>query len=93
MRSMKLAACGVALVTGLGFIAAANAAETASLKTCLDMASQVKTALAGNENAAKYEEAKKEQNYGRDFCTNSFYERGVAHYALALKLLGVSDKS
>lgn len=93
MRSMKLAAFGVVLGVGLGFVAAADAADTASLKTCLDMASQVRTALANNENAAKYEEAKKEQNYGRDFCTNSFYERGVAHYAVALKLLGVSDKS
>lgn len=93
MGLLKLTACGVVLAVGLGDVASADASGSASLKSCLDMASQVKAALASNENAAKYEEAKKEQDYGRDFCTNSFYDRGVAHYAMALKLLGVSDKS
>jgi hypothetical protein len=54
------------------------------------MASQVRTALTDNAQSANYQDAVKQQRYGRDFCANSFYKTGVDHYAEALRLLGVS---
>jgi hypothetical protein len=94
MRSIKLAACVALMTAGVSFAAvSANAAEPATLNTCLDMAAEVKTAMASNMQAASYDDAKKEQNFGRDYCTNSFYARGVAHYSHALQLLGVTQKS
>lgn len=90
MRSSKYA-IGVAAISGALLLAAvpAGAQQTANLTSCVDMASQVKTALASNSNAANYEQAAKQQGYGRDYCTNGFYKNGVAHYAEALRLLGV----
>jgi hypothetical protein len=94
MRSMKVAACVAAITAGASLAAmSANAAEPATVTTCLDMAAQVKTALENNMQAASYEDAKKEQGYGRDYCTNNFYAQGVAHYNHALHLLGDSQKS
>jgi hypothetical protein len=94
MRSIKLAVCIAAMTAGIGVAAvSANATEVASLSSCLEKADQVKSALANNTQAAAYEAAKKEQGYGRDFCTNSYYAQGVAHYARALQLLGIGEKS
>jgi hypothetical protein len=90
MRFIKIAVCLATIgAAGLG---SAGATETANVTTCLQMASQVKTALEGNMQSANYDAAKKEQGYGRDFCTNSFYARGISHYDQALKLLGVAQK-
>lgn len=94
MRSIKLTACVVALTTGVCLAAvSANAADTATLTGCLQMAAQVKSALADNAQAAGYEQAKQEQSSGRDYCSHSFYAVGVAHYSHALQLLGVTQKS
>ena len=80
---------GAALVCSvLAFnVASASAAEAASLSGCLDQAKQVKTALAANPQSANYSDAVKEQRYGREFCNGGFYEKGVEHFAQALKLL------
>lgn len=94
MRSIKLTACVAVLTASVGLAAgSANAAESATLTGCLQMAAQVKTALADNMQAADYEQAKKEQSSGRDYCSHSFYAEGVAHYSHALQLLGVTQKS
>ena len=86
MRSFVLAA-GVAAALGLGALNA-SAAQSASLSGCMDMADQVKTALASNSQSPNYHEAVKEQGYGRQFCASGLYQNGVDHYAQALKLLG-----
>lgn len=87
MRNFVLAA-GVVAVLGMGALNAVAAAQSASLSGCMDMADQVKSALASNSESANYHEAVKEQGYGRQFCASGLYQNGVDHYAQALKLLG-----
>jgi hypothetical protein len=86
MRYMILAA-GVVAGVGLGALNA-SAEQSASLSGCINMADQVKSALATNSQSPSYHEAVKQQGYGRDFCANGLYQHGVDHYAQALKLLG-----
>lgn len=89
MRSMKFAAGAVAVCLGLGMtLASANAQQVASVSTCLERASQLKTALDGNAQSANYQDATKEGLYGRAFCNNGFYAKGVARYDHALQMLG-----
>lgn len=88
MRNVYLAAIGLSATLALG-TSAASAAEN-SAQTCVSLASQVKTALDSNQQSANYDAAKKESRYGRDFCANAQPRVGTAHYAQALKLLGVS---
>jgi hypothetical protein len=87
MRNVYLAAIGLSAMLAMG--TSANAAD-ASASTCVSLASQVRTALASNQQSANYEAAVKESRYGRDFCANAQPRVGTAHYAQALKLLGVS---
>jgi hypothetical protein len=54
------------------------------------MATQTRTALQSNQQSANYEQARKEDGYGRDFCANGMQKEGLQHYAQALKLLGVT---
>jgi hypothetical protein len=90
MRNLKLAT-GVVLVCSTFVAGAAFAdAQTASVTGCLDMAHQVRTALEANAQSPNYQEAVKEQGYGRDFCNNSYYQVGINHYSHALELLGVN---
>jgi hypothetical protein len=91
MRSIKLAACIAALTAGVGF--AATAANAASVTNCLDMADKVNSALANNMQAAGYDDAKRQRNFGRDYCASSQYDQGVAHYSRALQLLGEGEKA
>lgn len=94
MRSMKFAAGMVVLSLGLGITAAsASADQMANATTCLDVATKVKTALDANTQSANYDSAMKERRYGDEFCTNSFYAKGIAHYNRALQLLGVAQKA
>lgn len=83
---------GIAALSGtLAFaVLPASAQPTASQSGCVEMQTQVKEALAGNAQSANYEDAVKQQRYGTEFCTRGFYQGGIAHYAEALKLLGVS---
>jgi len=67
---------------------AAAYASDANANNCLEMARQVKTALADNPQAPDYDSARKAQSNGRDFCVNGFYDRGVAYYGQALAFLG-----
>lgn len=94
MHIAKAAIGIVAMSVGLGIaMASASAEQVASASSCLSLADQVKTALDGNTQSAKYHEAKREWLYGREFCTSGFYAKGTAHYAHALQLLGVPEKS
>jgi len=85
---------GAAVLSGVLAIGAtmANAEAAANFPQCLQMANQVKGALANNSQSPNYQEAVKQQGYGRDFCLNGLYQNGVARYSEALKLLG-ADKS
>ncbi|HEV2561491.1 MAG TPA: hypothetical protein VGT78_05065 [Rhizomicrobium sp.] len=80
---------GAALVCSvLAFnVASASAAETANLTGCIDQGKQVKTALDANQQSANYSDAVKQQRYGLEFCNSGLYQKGVDHYAQALKLL------
>lgn len=86
-------AVGVAALSGTLALAAApaGAQPTASMSGCVEMQNQVKTALAQNGQSPSYEDAVKQQRYGTEFCNSGFYQNGLAHYAEALKLLGVSQ--
>jgi len=86
MRYAILAA-GVVAAVGFGPLNA-SATQSASLSGCIDMADQVKSALASNPQSPNFTEAHKQQGYGREFCANGLYQNGVDHYAQALKLLG-----
>ncbi|MGD0865125.1 MAG: hypothetical protein ABSA49_06175 [Rhizomicrobium sp.] len=90
MHKLKLTAGIAVLCTALAASAASADEQTGSVATCLDMAQQVKTALASNAQSANYQEAMREEHNGRDFCSNSFYQTGINHYSHALSLLGVS---
>ena len=90
MRNLKLATGVAVLCSTLVAGAASASAQTASVTGCLDMAHQVKAALDANAQSPNYQEAVKEQGYGRDFCTNTFYQSGINHYNHALELLGVN---
>lgn len=87
MRNVYLAAIGLSAMLAMG-TSAASAQESGS--NCVSLASQVKTALASNQQSANYDAAVKESHFGRDFCANAQPKMGTAHYAQALKLLGVS---
>jgi hypothetical protein len=89
LATLTVSAAALCASVALGSLSA-NAEETGSLSGCQKLASQVKDALASNAQAANYEAALKEKNYGRDFCTNELYARGEEHYEQALKLLGES---
>jgi len=88
MRNLKWVAA-VAILSGA--VSAGSAfADTADLNSCVDLGQQVKAALAANPQSPNYQAAFSEEKYGRDFCTNSFYQRGVDHYDHALALLGTA---
>jgi hypothetical protein len=69
--------------------ATAAAATDDTQHTCSSMATQTRTALQSNHQSANYEQARKEDGYGRDFCDHGMQKEGLQHYAQALKLLGV----
>lgn len=94
MRFAKSALGIVAIGLGLGIATApASAEQMASLSSCLSLADHVKAALDANMQSANYHAAQQERTYGREFCTNGFYAKGIAHYEHALQLLGVPEKS
>lgn len=88
MRKLNWLAIAV-LSSGVAMGSAAQASD-ASATNCLQMAQQVKTALADNQQSPGYADALKAQINGRDFCANGLYDQGVTHYAHALAYLGVS---
>lgn len=90
MRNRILAALFLSATIALG-VGVAHAEQTASLGTCVELQNKVRDALTANANSPNYEEAKKEDRNGREFCTNGLYKSGIVHYAHALKLLGVEN--
>jgi hypothetical protein len=88
MRNIYFAAAGLSAMLVMG--ATAANAETASQATCVQAQTKVTTALAADANNANRDAAAKESHYGRDFCSNGLYGRGMQHYAEAMKLLGIS---
>jgi len=71
----------------LAFAPAANAAD-AKLTDCLHMAKEVSTALAASQPGNATDQARGQAQAGRNACLASAYNKGVAHYAKALQLLG-----
>jgi hypothetical protein len=93
MRYTKSLLCVAAMAFGLG-VSAASAAQdqVANLDGCMKLSEQVKSALDSNQQSANFNDAKKQGTYGREFCTNGFYAKGMAHYQHALELLGVAEQ-
>lgn len=88
----KKAAFTAAAFTGLMFATAAYAAD-ARVGDCIQMAKQVATAIDTAQPGKVKDDARTQQHFGRDFCAVSMYDKGVAHYAKALELLGQQNKS
>lgn len=61
--------------------------QPANLSGCVEMASQVKTALEQHTQAPGYKDAVRQQSVGLEYCNSGLYASGVRHYNLALKLL------
>jgi hypothetical protein len=82
----------IALFATASIIVSATAAVAAddTQHTCVSMATETRTALQSNQQSANYEQARKEDGYGRDFCDHGMQKEGLQHYAQALKLLGVT---
>lgn len=87
MRNVYLAAIGLSAMLAMG--ATAANADDASLSSCNRAQTKVFTALS-SDTSANHDAAVKESKYGREFCNSGFYQRGMDHYANAMKLLGVS---
>jgi hypothetical protein len=81
-----LLSCGVVLSAG-----AAGAADMfAGQRGCVELAQQVRDALASSSQSSNYDNARKEQGFGRDFCNNGLFAQGISHYQNALNTLGKS---
>lgn len=94
MHSIKLAVSIAAIAACLGVcVAPAFADQIADAKSCLSLERQAKSALETGEKSTNYDDALRQVQDARSFCMNGFYKAGAAHYMLALKLLGASDKS
>jgi hypothetical protein len=78
------------LSSGIMLASVTAQASDANVTSCMQMAQQVKTALADNAGSPGYADALKAQTNGRDFCASGLYEQGVSHYAHALTYLGAS---
>jgi hypothetical protein len=87
MRNLKWIAVAV---LSSGLVAGSASAETfaSNMGGCNHAAAAVKDAVAANAQSANLADAQKEQGYGREFCNNQLYDRGVMHYQKALDLLG-----
>ena len=93
MRLLTITATTIALLAGAASLSLpAGAEETGNLSSCVKLAGEVNQALATNTQSASYQEAAKQKDYGRDYCSTGLYGQGVTHYAQALKLLG-AEKS
>ena len=88
----KKAVFAAAAFTGLMFIPAAYAAD-ANVSACVHMAKQVATAVDAAQPGKAKDDARAQEHFGRDFSAVSMYDKGVAHYAKALELLGQQSKS
>jgi len=89
MRKLNWIAIAV-LSSGVAMGSVAAQAAEANATNCLQMAQQVKTALADNPGSPGYADALKAQVNGRDFCANGLYDQGVSHYTHALAYLGAN---
>jgi hypothetical protein len=77
-----------AIFLGLLLSASAASAAEATQITCRDLDSQVRTALETSQQSANQQQAVKERDSGRAYCTRGFYKLGEDHLNQALKLLG-----
>lgn len=89
MRPMKSVVTAIAVCVGLtAGLATASAAEAATTMTCLTKAKAVRTALNGNTDTKKDNDAKKQARSGLNYCSHGMFKKGVARYEAALKILG-----
>jgi len=87
MKFARWTAFAALTVVTLALAPAANAAD-AKLTDCLHMAKEVSTALAAAQPGTTTDQARGQAQAGQNACLAASYNRGVAHYAKALQLLG-----
>ena len=85
MRNSFVAA-SAALAFGFILTASAASAQEVTASTCRDLDVQVQSALQSSQTGNR-DQAVREQNSGREFCSHGFYRNGAQHLAQALKLL------
>jgi cytochrome c-type biogenesis protein CcmH/NrfG len=85
---MAVAATALCLTLGTTVTLAAEASAPASFLSCITMAKKVKEALDANQQSPNADAARTAMSFGRDYCSNQRYDKGVASYARALQLLG-----
>jgi hypothetical protein len=87
MNFVKRIAPIAVVCTAFAFAPAANAA---GLSDCVQMAKQVTQALNEAQPGQAKDDASTNYSAGRTLCLSSMYDKGVARYAQALRLLGKS---
>lgn len=88
MRNHLVIAASLASALVLGVSAASAEQVPATGGGCAHIAQQVQAAIDANPTAAGVEQARKDQNAGRSFCSNQLFSNGVASYQHALDVLG-----
>jgi hypothetical protein len=88
MRNHLVIAAALSSVLAFGANAASAAQVAATGGGCAHIAQQVQAAIDANPTAAGVDQARKDQNAGRSFCSNQLYSNGVASYQHALDVLG-----
>ena len=85
MKLATLTTCGLMAVAVLAISPAANAS---GLSQCIKMGNQVSEALQNAKPGPATEDARAYERAGRNFCSQSMYEKGIKRYKKALELLG-----
>jgi hypothetical protein len=94
MHFAKTLAAGAIMALGMNISAASAASDqVANLNSCMKLSDQVRAALDSNQQSANFDDARQQDRYGREYCTNGFYAKGTIHYERALQLLGVAEQS
>lgn len=88
MRNHLVIAASLASVVVFGASVASADQVPATGGGCAHIAQQVQAAIDANPTSAAVDQARKDQNAGRSFCSNQLYSNGVASYQHALDVLG-----
>jgi len=92
MHHGKWSAAVVLVSAAMALATSAHAAE-ANVHSCIATAKDVRAALDAGKTSPNYEAAMSQRNQGLLACNAGFYDRGVAHYAVALHLLAADARA
>jgi len=92
MHHGKWSAAAVLVSAAMALATTAHAAE-ANARSCIATAKDVRAALDTNKTSPNYEAAMSQRSQGLLACNTGLYDRGLAHYAAALHLLGADARA